>query len=601
VIPPPLFILTNHLWQSTLFAGLTLLLTLAIRKNRASARYILWMAASVKFLLPFSLLISLGAQFHWGGTPATANAALPIVLQETTQPFVVATPPPLLARVPEAPNRIVEALVLLWLCGFSAVMYHWTSAWMTIRAAVRRSSRLAVTLSIPSMSPNIHATETALEPCVFGLVHPVVLVPATMKDRLAANEWTAVLAHEVAHIKRRDNLTATVHLLVEAIFWFYPPVWWIGKRLLDERERACDEVVLQELGNPEAYASGILNVCEFYVESSLPTWPGVSGSNLRRRIEEIMANRAIQPLNRPKKVLLLAAGLMAIAIPISAGMFGATARTRTQNTVPAPFEVASIKLNKSNQRTSVNGIPSSGRLVITAAPVKFVIQGAYGVQPFEIINVDSPVLNERVDIEAKTERPVGSVMEMQQMLQPLLADRFKLAVHREMREMNALVLVLARNDGKLGPKMKKSQAQCDGLGTAVTRFIVAPPTPTGERPKPNDVPPCGFAPSGAGRIVGTGMDIASVIGTLAPSQRMSIVDQTGLEGRYDIDVTYTPEPFSAASLAQRGGTPPPGVNVDPNGPSLFTALEEQLGLKLQAKKMPVPVLVIDHIEPLTEN
>jgi uncharacterized protein (TIGR03435 family) len=80
---------------------------------------------------------------------------------------------------------------------------------------------------------------------------------------------------------------------------------------------------------------------------------------------------------------------------------------------------------------------------------------------------------------------------------------------------------------------------------------------------------------------------------------MSIVDQTFLRGRYDIDVTYTPEPFSAAALGQRGGSPPPGV--DPNGPSLFQALEEQLGLKLQPRKMPVPVLVIDHIEPLQEN
>ena len=187
------------------------------------------------------------------------------------------------------------------------------------------------------------------------------------------------------------------------------------------------------------------------------------------------------------------------------------------------------------------------------------------------------------------------------MLQPLLADRFKLAIHRDTREMNALVLVLARTDGKLGPKMKKTQANCGGLGTAVTLFIGAPASPDGERPTPNAEPQCGFVPSGVGRIVGSGLDIAGIIGTLAPSQRMPIVNQTGLDGRYDIDVTYTPEPFSAAALTQRGGTLPPGVNVDPNGPSLFTALEEQLGLKLQPRKLPVPLLVIDHIEPLIEN
>jgi uncharacterized protein (TIGR03435 family) len=329
------------------------------------------------------------------------------------------------------------------------------------------------------------------------------------------------------------------------------------------------------------------------MESRLASSPGAGGSNLRKRIEEIMANHKIEELNKPKRLLFLAAGVMAVVLPISAGVVGPVSRIGFQSDVPKAFEVASIKLNKSNQRGSVN--PSSGRLVITAMTVKSVIQWAYGVQFFELINVDSPVLNEHVDIEAKTERPVGSVMEMQQMLQPLLADRFKLAVHREMREMNALALVLARNDGKLGPKMKKTQSQCDGLGTSVI------PSPARERPQPNDVAQCGFAPSGVGRIVGIGLDMKGIIGTLAPSQRMSIVDQTGLDGRYDIDVTYTPEPFSAAALAQRGGTSPPGVNVDPNGPNLFTALEEQLGLKLQPKKMPVPVLVIDHIEPLTEN
>src|SRR5262249_33563096 len=184
--------------------------------------------------------------------------------------------------------------------------------------------------------------------------------------------------------------------------------------------------------------------------------PGV-GSNLRRRIEEIMASPTIKRLNKRKRLLLSAAGVMAVAIPICAGMLGATGRTRPQNNVPKPFEVASIKLTKSTQRARMNAVPASGRLTITAMTVKEVIQGAYGVQSFELMNVGSPVLSERVDIEAKTERPVGSVTEMRQMLQLLLADRFKLAVHRDMREMNALALFLARNDGKLDPSSKRTE------------------------------------------------------------------------------------------------------------------------------------------------
>src|SRR6185436_9413958 len=101
----------------------------------------------------------------------------------------------------------------------------------------------------------------------------------------------------------------------------------------------------------------------------------------------------------------------------------------------------------------------------TGLTVQEVIEGAYGIQSFELVNVDSPVLKQRIDIEAKTERPVPSVAQMQRMLQPLLAERFKLAVHRDMREMNALVLVLAKKDGPLGPKMKKTALACDALGT----------------------------------------------------------------------------------------------------------------------------------------
>jgi bla regulator protein blaR1 len=88
--------------------------------------------------------------------------------------------------------------------------------------------------------------------------------------------------HEASHIQRRDNLTGTVHMLVETLFWFYPRVWRIGRQLIKERELACDEAVIRLMENPEAYDSRILNVCKFYMESRLASSPGVAGSNLRK-------------------------------------------------------------------------------------------------------------------------------------------------------------------------------------------------------------------------------------------------------------------------------------------------------------------------------
>jgi uncharacterized protein (TIGR03435 family) len=257
------------------------------------------------------------------------------------------------------------------------------------------------------------------------------------------------------------------------------------------------------------------------------------------------------------------------------------------------FEVASVKLNRSNdRRRQFKAVPAAGRLVITGMTVISVIRRAYGLQQFELVHDANPLLNQRIDIEAKTGGPAASSEQMQRMLQPLLAERFRLAVHRDSREMDAFILTIAAKDGRLGPKMKRSDRACDDLGTGPTVFVVAPPAPPDERP------PCGSPPSGVGRIVGAGLDMATIIGLLSSAGR-PIVDSTGLHERYDIDVTYTPQPFSAATLAQRGGAPMPGV--DPNGPSLFNAIEEQLGLKLQGKKMPIPVVVIDHIGPLTEN
>jgi len=259
------------------------------------------------------------------------------------------------------------------------------------------------------------------------------------------------------------------------------------------------------------------------------------------------------------------------------------------------FEIASVKFNQSSDRrpqAQFQAFPAAGRLVITGMTLRSLIQGAYNLQRFELVHDDNPVLNQKIDIEAKTDRPGVSAAQMQRMLQPLLAERFKLAVHREPREMDAFVLTVAAKDGRLGPKIKKSDRACDDLGSGPTAFVIAGPPPAGERPA------CGFPPSGVGRIVGVGLDMPTIIELLGSVGR-PIVDQTELHDRYDVDVTYTPEPFSAAALAQRGGTPMPGV--DPNGPSLLIAIKEQLGLKLQPKKMSIPVIVIDHVEALIEN
>jgi uncharacterized protein (TIGR03435 family) len=254
------------------------------------------------------------------------------------------------------------------------------------------------------------------------------------------------------------------------------------------------------------------------------------------------------------------------------------------------FEAASIKLHVASgpPRPSVSAIPASGRFTATAVTVRDIILAAYRMQRFELIDADSPVLNQRIDVVAKAP-PSASVVEMQRMLEPLLADRFKLLIHRENREMDAQVILRARQD-RLGPKLTRSTADCSALGVtnSFAREGVLPTTPDGPR--------CGILPGGVGRIVVRDMDMRSILGFIFTSPRPAIVDQTGLEGRWDVDVTYTPDAFTPAALARRNATAPDGVN--PDGPPLLTALEDQLGLKVEARRATVSVMVIDRIEPL---
>jgi beta-lactamase regulating signal transducer with metallopeptidase domain len=92
----------------------------------------------------------------------------------------------------------------------------------------------------------------------------------------------------MSHVRRRDNVANAIHMLAEALFWFHPLVWWIERRLLDEQERACDEEVLRQGGDPQVYAESILRICEFYVTSPLICVPGITGSDLKMRVREIM-------------------------------------------------------------------------------------------------------------------------------------------------------------------------------------------------------------------------------------------------------------------------------------------------------------------------
>src|SRR5262249_36869265 len=166
-------------------------------------------------------------------------------------------------------------------------------------------------------------------------------------------------------------------------------------------------------------------------------------------------------------------------------------------------------------------------------------------------------------------------------LKSMLRDRFKLIVHMETREQPMFALVLARRDGKLGQKMTPSTTDCTPTGpNGRGRGQVAPPAP-GEKPR------CGFM-IGPGRITVGGQTMAMFAQTLSRFAGGIVVDKTGLTGTYDVELTYAPDPGispTGRDLPPQPGAPPPVANSD--APSIFTAVQEQLGLKLDSTKVPV--------------
>jgi TonB family protein len=299
--------IVNHLWQSTLVLAAIAALAALLRDHGAHARYWLWWAASVKFLVPFSLLTALG--------DALGTRAVLIEPDDWTATLgLIAQPMPATAA-----STLPLALLGLWGIGFAAVAGAWLVRALKLRALLVASVPHAPDLPRLAGAIEARTTTTLVEPALIGIVRPVLLLPRGIAERLSAVQLDAVVAHELAHWRRRDNLTAAVHMLVEAVFWFHPLVWWLGARLVEERERACDEAVLGAGHDGRAYAEGILNVCEHYVASSLKCAAGVSGADLKRRVVEITRNRVMSELPLQKKILL---GAFALSMVIAPVMFG---------------------------------------------------------------------------------------------------------------------------------------------------------------------------------------------------------------------------------------------------------------------------------------
>ena len=249
------------------------------------------------------------------------------------------------------------------------------------------------------------------------------------------------------------------------------------------------------------------------------------------------------------------------------------------------FEVAAVKPNNAG-RMGITRFNLQGGERFTAENflLRNLITEAYVAEHAELIDPPGWLDYARYDINAKAEKPVSRDT-MRLMLQSLLAERFKLAVHTEDRVGKIFALMLARADGKLGSNLRHAQKTCEELRAESQAT-------TGE--------PCGLRSFASAQVRGSmkvrGFGLATLIGLLQAESGRRVVDKTGLTGAFDWELTFTPRAFMQQTF-DRDRFP----TIDPDGPSIFTALQEQWGLKLQPQTEPIKFLVIDHIERPTPN
>ncbi len=295
------------------------------------------------------------------------------------------------------------------------------------------------------------------------------------------------------------------------------------------------------------------------------------------------------------------AELLAVATPAVFGLLHATqtrAATQAQNTaaIAPEFEVASIKPNKYSGRMLGFGWFSPRRFTATGATLQSLIREAFGVEDDQLSGVPHWLDTERYDVDAKIDSSLADelqkltfdqrMVEDQRMLQALLVDRFKLTLHRETKELPLYALVIAKNGPKL-QEAKTGDIYPDGIKGLDGRG------------GPNRLR------IGRGLIIGQGVSIALLVRMLSRQQLgHSVLDKTGLKGKYDFKLQWTPDEgqtrmFKGAEASQQrtDNAPLP----ESSGPSIFTAIQEQLGLKLESQKGPVEILVIDHVEKPSEN
>jgi uncharacterized protein (TIGR03435 family) len=547
----------HFLWQGSLIACLYLIARVRFRRAEdARVRYILSCAALAAMIAaPAITFVCAGPKNPPPTVTFTRGTYFvrPVEGKHEAAPF---EPLPITApfTTPSENGGVTMLIAAIWLAGASLLSlrlngagivvarmrstrvmpppFEWLSALDSLLARLRISTPVRLLISGSVQTPT-----------VAGWLKPTILLPAAEIGGMSPEHIEALLAHELAHIRRHDYVVNLLLRVAETLLFFHPAVWWLSAQIGAEREACCDDIAVALTGDPLTYVCALAGL-ESNRPEHLAHALAANGGSLKHRIARLLG-KSLASTRVVRGIGSLAGGVL-LGVTACA-LWGQVVDSR-----PA-FEVASLKPD--NSGTGVDRIKrSGGGLIIVNVSLKRLIGMAYGVADGRDYLFKGPewIDSENFDISAKFP-PETSDSHMLLMLQRLLDERFKMKLHREPREFSVYALVVDK---------RGSKAQPSATPGAAVRFT-----------------------SRGGHAVGRSVSMAQFADRLSREDFQigrRVVDFTGLPGTYDLTLDWKLE---------GGGT----ENSDgaSDRPSIFSALTEQLGLKLEPRKVSLDVLIVD--------
>jgi uncharacterized protein (TIGR03435 family) len=581
--------LLHFLWQGLLIAAVY-----AIARRSASR-------PEVRYLMACGALAVMAASpvFTWVALRPVSQkaivvaASLPVTHAASSAfGFRIELPRVFAAAYESVPSAWLSGVAAVWMAG---VVFFWLrllGGWMTAERLRRRHARpapfrwqqtfdgLRARLSV-SQPVRLLVSGLVQAPVVVGLLRPVVLVPVGALAGLPAEQMEALLLHELAHIRRYDYLVNALQNLVEAVLFYHPAVWWVSGHMRSEREMCCDDAAVAVTDDAKSYARALAEV-GLAAHAHYQTTVSATGGSLANRVARLLGEPRPASSTHSPATVAVAAALVVIAVT---SVLGQTGRPQ--------FEVASIKPAEGRGDPMMRLLP--GRLIANA-PLRALMQGAYHVQPFQIVGGPEWIRSESYEIDARAPGKANDA-QMSVMLQSLLADRFQLRFNRESRELPVYALVADRGGLKLpAAQNERCIEETELLGPlADPGARMQPPTDgvtTASKCGGLDV----NLEAGGARLRGRKVPMAEFAHVLSRVLGRTVTDRTGLAGVFDVDLRFLPDDTTA-------GLPPPPPGAVPfaiASPSIFTAVQ-QLGLRLESTKGPVDLLVIEHVERPSPN